>query len=263
MSKIKRMLTVLSMIGMNIPKLLVSAKRIPWFISQRKEYLKQLNKQNMNVKVGVFPCLHDAGDFAGSVGGHYFWQDLWVAQKIFRNSPNRHVDVGSRLDGFVTHVASFRNIEVLDIRPLDRAIANVTFLQADLMNKETGLVEMADSVSCLHVIEHFGLGRYGDPISPNGHIVGLRNIAALVARGGTLYLSFPTGQPRVEFNAHRVLDLSEILSELPEFSFQEGLLVDDSDATKEFERHDFDELKNTANRQTYGCVVLALQKNGG
>jgi hypothetical protein len=30
-----------------------------------------------------------------------------------------------------------------------------------------------DSLSCLHALEHFGLGRYGDPIDPRGHEKGI------------------------------------------------------------------------------------------
>jgi hypothetical protein len=63
-----------------------------------------------------------------------------------------------------------------------------------------------DSLSCLHAIEHFGLGRYGDPIDPRGYERGIANMARLVVPGGRLYLSAPIGRERVEFNANRVFD---------------------------------------------------------
>jgi hypothetical protein len=71
--------------------------------------------------------------------------------------------------------------------------------------------ECYDSVSCLHALEHFGLGRYGDPIDVNGHEKGLRNISDLLNKDGVLYLSVPIGKERVEFNANRVFDPKNIL----------------------------------------------------
>ena len=140
---------------------------------------------------------------AGTAKGHYFHQDLHVARKIFRRSPRRHVDVGSRVDGFVAHVAAFRDIEVFDIRELD-SLPGITFTQHDAMNDELPPA-YTDSVSCLHALEHFGLGRYGDPMDYYGHVKGLANLVRVLEPGGVLYLSVPIGPQRTEFNAHRVL----------------------------------------------------------
>jgi hypothetical protein len=52
-------------------------------------------------------CLHDWWQQAGAVGTVYFWQDPLVAGMVHQAAPKRHIDVGSRLDGFVTHVANF------------------------------------------------------------------------------------------------------------------------------------------------------------
>jgi SAM-dependent methyltransferase len=157
-------------------------------------------------KISLWPCLHDWGDEGGAAKGEYFWQDLYVAQEIHRANPERHVDIGSRLDGFVAHVASFREIEVLDIRPISAEINRVTFRQADLMNPSEVIDGYCDSVSCLHALEHFGLGRYGDEIDPEGHLAGLANLARMLKIGGVLYLSLPIGIERVEFNANRIVD---------------------------------------------------------
>lgn len=157
------------------------------------------------------PCLYDWYEEGGASKSEYFWQDLYVAQKIFQIDPRRHVDVGSRLDGFVAHVASFREIEVFDIRPVTSAIPGVVFKQADMMNPEGLQAGYCDSLSCLHALEHFGLGRYGDPIDAQGHVTGLKNLHQLLAPGGRLYLSVPVGRARVEFNANRVFDPVELL----------------------------------------------------
>lgn len=61
------------------------------------------------------------------------------------------------------------------------------------------------------MLEHFGLGRYGDPIHPNGYKTGFANLASLLRPGGRFYLSTPIGQERVEFNANWVFDPATIL----------------------------------------------------
>lgn len=157
-------------------------------------------------RLEILPCLHDWYEEGGSTKSEYFWQDLLVARMIFEARPGKHVDVGSRVDGFVAHVASFREIEVFDVRPMTTQIPGVTFKQADLMKSVEGMAGYCDSLSCLHALEHFGLGRYGDPINPKGHERGLINMAGLLKENGVFYLSIPIGIDRVEFNAHRVFD---------------------------------------------------------
>jgi hypothetical protein len=159
-----------------------------------------------------YPCLHDFYDQSGVASGHYFYQDLLVAKKIFERRPRKHLDVGSRIDGFVAHVASFREIEVLDIRTLASAAPNIVFHHCDLLSISSQFHEYCDSLSCLHVLEHVGLGRYGDTIDIDGHVKALRNLAKILRPGGTLYLSAPFGVERIEYNAHRVFHLGTLLN---------------------------------------------------
>jgi Caenorhabditis protein of unknown function, DUF268. len=177
-------------------------------------YLKDFVKfnKNYNGRVELKPCLHDWYDEGGSIKNEYFWQDLLVAQKIFDARPEKHIDIGSRIDGFVAHVASFREIEVFDVRPIAEQIPRVKFQQADLMKPIQGMSNYCDSLSCLHALEHFGLGRYGDPIQPDGFRDGVANMANLLREGGRFYLSVPIGLERVEFNANRVFDPRTVLS---------------------------------------------------
>lgn len=157
------------------------------------------------------PCLFDWYEEGGISKSEYFWQDLLVARMIFSANPEKHVDIGSRVDGFVAHVASFREIEVLDIRPITTEVPGVTFKQADLMSPLGNLKGYCDSLSCLHALEHFGLGRYGDKIDVNGFVSGLANMAALVKKNGVFYLAVPIGIDRVEFNANRVFEPNVII----------------------------------------------------
>lgn len=157
-------------------------------------------------RMEIMPCLHDWYADEGPTKLEYFWQDLVVARKICEARPEKHVDVGSLIAGFVAHVASFREIEVFDVRPITAQIPGVTFRQADLMQPLSGMTGYCDSLSCLHALEHFGLGRYGDPVDPQGFARGLANMAALLKDDGTFYLSLPIGAERVEFNGQRITD---------------------------------------------------------
>ena len=206
----------------------------------------------------LFPVVGEWGESSGVANGHYFHQDLLVARFVFENNPVKHVDIGSRVDGFVAHVASFREIEIIDVRELRVENHNIKFRCANLMSLQQDLIGCCDSLSCLHAIEHFGLGRYGDPINPEGHKQGFLNMVRLLKKGGLFYISFPIGQARVEFNAHRVFSPGEIIGwngveclELLRFDF-----IDDAGDLHVCENISTAEKMNLA----YGCGVYTFRK---
>jgi SAM-dependent methyltransferase len=203
------------------------------FLRYERDYyrLKQQNRaarSNWSIRLN-YPCLKDFYDQPGTASGHYFHQDLLVAQKIFARNPLKHVDIGSRIDGFVAHIASFRNIEVFDYRELRTQVANVTFRQYDLLAPSPDLSLYCDSLSCLHVIEHIGLGRYGDAIDLFGYLKALQSLASILKPGGILYLSAPFGEERIEFNAHRVFSLATLVEMVrPKFRLLSFACVNDA-----------------------------------
>jgi SAM-dependent methyltransferase len=199
---VKKVYWILSaQFGVDPRRMFYSIRGVPRFIRDWLRFRKLYSG-----KLEVRPCLYDWYEEGGSTRNEYFWQDLHVARKINKANPRKHVDIGSRIDGFVAHVASFREVEVFDIRPITSKIEGVIFKQADLMNPMETLAGYCDSLSCLHALEHFGLGRYGDPIDPMGSNTGLKQMAGLLQPGGVFYISVPIGVERVEFNAHRVFD---------------------------------------------------------
>lgn len=222
------------------------------------KYLADMRKftDEGGVVTHLFPILNEYKDQAGTATGHYFHQDLLVASLIHEANPARHIDVGSRIDGFIAHLAAFRTIEVLDFRPLTSCgHEQIKFMQADLMSLDTSLHEITDSLSCLHALEHFGLGRYGDPVNPNGHLSGFNNLVKMVKPGGRLYISFPIGENAVHFNAHRVFDPLEILKWSKDVLTLERFdYVDDQG-----ELHQNQTLQNVPNL-TYGCGIYSLRK---
>ena len=192
---------------------------IPWIIKDYIDIKKQL-KKNKDFKITkIFPIVSDKTAQSWVSSGFYFYQDLLAARRIFENHPEKHVDIGSRIDWFVAHVASFREIEVFDIRPQKSQVKNIKYKQADLMELPEWLTNYTDSISSLSVIEHFGLWRYSDPIDINWHIKWLNNIYQILKKWGKFYFSVPIGPQRIEFNAHRVFDI-KYLSKLFEGKFK-------------------------------------------
>lgn len=210
-----------------------------------------------------FPMATDRLAQAGTAHGGYFYQDLLVAQRIFEKKPHKHVDVASRIDGFVAHVAAFREIEVFDIRPVSSQAKNITFRQSDLMNLDPAMRNYADSISSLHALEHFGLGRYGDPINLHGHEDGFRSLVAMLRPGGTLYLSVPIGVQRVEFNAHKIFSISTILDmaagncELRRFTYIDPHGLWHPEGTIESCQHD---IENLWPKVGYGLGIFEFEK---
>lgn len=159
-------------------------------------------------------------------------------------------------------MASFRPIEILDIRDLDEVNhPNISFVQADLMQISSGRGISTDSISCLHAIEHFGLGRYGDPIDTEGHLKGFRNIVNMLDPGGMLYISFPIGRKNeVHFNAHRVFHPHDIFSwpiDDGELSLERFDYVDDQGGL-----HRIHPLEEDTPDVQYGCGIYSFRKSG-
>lgn len=205
-------------------------KAIPPYIGDYNTLKKQLKGRTDFPVRGYFPALFDRYTESGHLIKHYFQQDLFVAQRIFQNRPDRHVDIGSRIDGFVAHVAAYRPIEIIDIRPLTLPIPNVAFRQADLMALPPDLVNYTDSISALHAIEHFGLGRYGDPIDVDGHLKALTNIKQILKPGGRFYFSVPIGPQGIVYNAHRVFSLPYLIDLFtPDYQITSLSYIDDNE----------------------------------
>lgn len=237
-------------------------KRLPSYLADLKILAAQQATSAMPFTLGKpYPCLKDKQAQSGVADGHYFHTDLFIAQRIHASNPSTHVDIGSRIDGFVAHVASFRTIHVIDIRPLKSTISNMDFIQADIMSSvKNELRGYCDSISCLHALEHFGLGRYGDPVEYDGYIKGLAGINAMLRPGGTLYLAVPIGPQRIEFNAHRVFSMSYLLSLLKkEYAIKACSYVDDSGELHKNIQLDEKAISNNFGCQ-YGCGILEMTK---
>lgn len=220
------------------PAVLVrSLRAMPTYLRDVRAYKKMNGLSAFAFRMkDAFPILTDLKASAGITGGHYFHQDLWAATKIFAERPAEHFDIGSRMDGFIAHLLVFMPVTAIDIRPLTSDIKGLTFFQDDASELKALKDDSLRSLSSLHTAEHFGLGRYTDPIDPQGCFKFMVSLQRVLAPRGKLYFSVPVGRERVEFNAHRVFNPATILRSFPmldlvSFSFvgDDGLLYQDQD----------------------------------
>lgn len=215
--------------GLDPARLVGSVKNLPYFIQTLRVYHRQ------QACVGGLPFmlrymqphLADRHGNAGTFDAEYFYQDWWVAREILRRGPERHIDIGSRLDGFISHLLVFRDVEFVDVRPLVIDIPGLACVQGDARNLTMYPVDSVDSVSCLHSIEHMGLGRYGDEVDPLGPVAVAKEICRVLRPGGRAYIAMPIGTERLEFNAQRVFAPQTVLRMFGELTLEKFSAVDD------------------------------------
>jgi hypothetical protein len=186
---------------LKILKRINNLKYLPLFLKNLHLFLKSNGKIT-----GLKIIISDFSEPSGVMSGHYFHSDLLISQYIFENSPKNHLDVASRSDGLVAHVASFRVINFLDIRDHElNSYPNLIPIKADICNKlSTIFDERFDSISCSYALANFGFGRYGDIVDPNAHLTGFRNMVTLLEKGGYLYISIPLSSTNeIIYNSHR------------------------------------------------------------
>lgn len=195
---------------------------------------RNVNKEFVINKKNNMPMLYDHYANAGEIDGHYFLQDVYFARKIIENiKPNEvHFDIGSRIDGFISHLLAAKlKVVQLDVRPLDINFAGggLEFRQADATNLDGIEDGSINSISSLHAIEHFGLGRYGDEIDPDAWKKVLAAMKRVMKRGGKLYLSVPVGrEQKICFNAHRIFSPQTIINELADLKLLSWAYVHDN-----------------------------------
>lgn len=176
-----------------------------------------------------YPCLFDCVD-ATPIDPHYFYQAAWAMRLISESRPAHHVDIGSDVR-YVGMLSQWVPTTFVDIRPLQVHLPGLdcrTGTVLDLPYADASL----PSLSCLHVVEHIGLGRYGDPLDPEGSAKAAAELSRVVSPGGRLYVSVPVGRPRVCYNAHRVFSPAEFVRAFPQLTLLEFSYVSDEGELK-------------------------------
>jgi SAM-dependent methyltransferase len=173
----------------------------------------------------LYPCLDDKTTLT-YFEGHYTYHPAWAARVVKKISPKVHIDISSTLH-FCTIVSAYQDVEFYDYRPAPLMLPGLTTGKADLTNLHFK-TNSIDSLSCMHTIEHIGLGRYGDPIDPDADLKAIAELIRVVAPGGNLIIVTPVGKSRIAFNAHRVYSYTQICHYFKPLILKEFSLIPDN-----------------------------------
>ena len=189
-------------------KPLLLLKQYVWFLKQFKNLKKMEENKNFK-KLEWFPCLFDNISHT-PLDPTYFFQDSWAAKHIFSLKPSHHYDVGSSTKT-IGILSQFTPVTMVDIRPIELKLDNLFFIKGSILNlpfEDNSL----DTISSLCVVEHIGLGRYGDPIDQFGSEKAIKELKRVIKVGGCILFSVPVDREnKIYFNAHRAFTREYIL----------------------------------------------------
>jgi SAM-dependent methyltransferase len=200
------------------------------------------------------PCLTDNTGITG-IEPHYTYHPAWAARVLAQTKPAKHVDISS-ITHFSNIVSAFIPTEFYDYRPANIILSNYSSGRADLTNLHFPS-NSVESLSCMHTVEHIGLGRYGDPMDVDGDKKAMIELARVLAPDGNLLFVVPIGDARIEFNAHRVYAYQTIIDNFSGLTLKEFSLIPD----------DFGQIGyitnptiDIINKQHWGCGCFLFTK---
>ena len=207
-------------------------KKFTTFFKKRAFYREFVNFSELQKKTDArfrlsykdaIPCLFDKTEQT-QFDRHYVYHTAWAARILKKIDPKHHVDISSSVY-FSSILSAFYPIDFYDYRPADIQLSNLKTCHADI-NKLPFEDSSVSSISCMHVIEHIGLGRYGDALDPDGDLKAFNELKRVVSDNGSLIIVIPMGeQPIVHFNAHRVYDYDQIIRIFHGFELMEFALI--------------------------------------
>ena len=232
------------------PRPLAGLARLPRFFGEWRRYRAASSEAGLDA-INLWPCLADR-TAQTPFDPHYFFQGAWLARHLAATKPALHVDAGSSVLMLSVMSAAVPTV-FLDYRPIAPNLAGLVPVAGNLTQLPFA-DDRIQSLSCLHVIEHVGLGRYGDPLDPTGGKRALAELARVLAPGGLLYVSMPVGRERVCFNAHRVFAPQTVVAAATGLTLESFSLVDDAGAFHA------DVALDHARGLAYGCGMFVLRK---
>ena len=212
-------------------------KQYIWFLKQFKKF-QNIADNNKFLKNEWFPCLFDNISYT-PLDPTYFFQDSWAAKQIFELKPTHHYDIGSSAKT-IGILSQFTPITMIDIRPIDLKLPNLFFKKGSILDLPFNDNSL-ETLSSLCVVEHIGLGRYGDQIDQFGSEKAINELKRVTRIDGVILISLPVdNENKIYFNAHRAFTREYILElfdgfELLEEKYQYGLkMYNNYDKSKGF-----------------------------
>lgn len=186
----------------------------------------------------------------------YIYHTSWAFKTVLKIKPEIHTDISSSLY-FIGMLSVIQKTNFFDYRPAPLVLDNLKCGFADLTNLPFDS-DSIESLSCMHVIEHIGLGRYGDTLDYNGDIKAISELKRVVKKGGNLLFVVPIGNiPKIIFNLHRIYTHEQIISYFEDFDLKEFNLIPEDEKDGGIVINPGKELLN---RQNYACGCYLFTK---
>jgi hypothetical protein len=250
----KRKLKILARnwaIALLYPRPLIGLLYLPRFITHWVKYMRTAGAQKISM-LDMQPCLGDWSTYT-PFDAHYFYQGAWLARLLSGAKPVQHVDIGSSALT-MSVLSAWVNTIFMDYRPLKASLPGLVSVSGDILRLPFE-DDSVNSLSCLHVIEHIGLGRYGDPLDPHGSSKAAQELQRVMKQGSKLFLSLPIGRERVCFNAHRVHLPDSVVKMFSGLKLVEFSYVDDEGRLMEYR------IPSSASHLQYGCGLFVFEKS--
>lgn len=237
-----------------------SRKKVAAYLGFRQDFkafraLSRPRKQRFSLAwEHCYPCLEDKTSTTG-FDRHYVYHPAWAARVLAQTKPASHIDISSTVH-FCSMISTFMPVKFYDYRPADLRLSGLECEAADLMALPFD-DNSIQSLSCMHVVEHIGLGRYGDPLDPDGDLKAIAELKRVLAVGGTLLFVVPMGQRKIMFNAHRLYTFEQVKSYFDGFHLRQFVLIPQDGRDGGLVEDPDPQLLAI---QTYGCGCFWIEK---
>ena len=229
--------------------------RFPFILPEYLQYRSKDTKNRFKMAIlQAMPIFFENTPFT-RFDTHYVYHTAWAARKVAEIGASVHVDISSSLY-FSSIVSAFVPVKFYDYRPAKLNLSGLTSEQANLTElhfEDNSIV----SLSCMHTVEHVGLGRYGDPLDPEGDLRAAHELERVLASGGGFLFVVPVGKPQIQFNAHRIYSYQMVIDMFPSLTLKEFSLIPDNAIDTGMI---YNATREQSDKQTYGCGCFWFTK---
>ena len=224
------------------------------FKAEYNLFLDNHKSWSKNSKINISQDMMYEDSVNTSFDRHYTYFPAWAIRKILGFRKSVHDDIGSTIS-LSTMLSAIMRVNFYDFRPAKIKLSNLVCKHADLTRLKFRNNSI-DSLSCLHVIEHVGLGRYGDPIDPDGDKKAASELVRVTSKGGNLLIVVPVGKPKIVFNMHRIYAYDQVIALFSTMKLREFSLIQGSGDSGIIENAD----PGLVKKEVYGCGCFWFKK---
>jgi len=131
----------------------------------------------------------------------YFFESL----KHFKLDGKDVAVIGSQTPFYesVCIQAGAKSVTTIEYNRLEYNHPRITTITVEHFYSSNQRIKLFDAVVAISSVDHDGLGRYGDPINPQGDVEAMRELRCMLKPGGLLFVGIPIGPDLIVWNMGR------------------------------------------------------------